>query len=327
MIAGIFKSKQPVAILLLPAFAIGIFTIAFFNVAPPVVELPMPFYSMIQSGISQMPPVLSFVIACLLVISQAWHLNTVVNNREVLYKTSYLPALFYVVFCSIIPSFMGLHPVLVVQSIMIFALDKIFKLYKHPAPLPLCFDIGFLISLASLVYFPSFAYFLFFAVSLVILRPFELRTWVTAILGLAAPWFFTAFYFFMSDSLNVFENILSQFRVEQKPDLSAIDVQGITTTLIVISLCLAAALLKLRGNFYKNVIRTRSFQWIILILLLFTLGVPLFSLDKDLYEFSMASIPLSVLIAYFFLAVKREWLTESLFVILLVLLVFNLLRA
>jgi hypothetical protein len=146
-------------------------------------------------------------------------------------------------------------------------------------------------------------------------------------MGLMAPYFFTALYFFMTDSTEDFSRMFTLIQVKQKPDWSEINMEGFTTTLIVMLFCLAAALLKLRAHFYKNVIKTRSFQWIILILLLFTMAVPLFSPEKDFYEFSMTAMPLSVIIGYFFLATKREWLNESLFAVLLVLLVFNLLRS
>ena len=156
----------------------------------------MPLYDLIVKALTFIPPVLSVFLAFLLFTSQALHINHVINKHEVLYKQSWLPALMFIIIAGLFPPFLWIHPILFVNSLLIFVFDKLFSLYKHPTPLALAFDGAFLLSLSALFYLPTIFLFLFYILCIIILRPFSWRLWSVSFMGLLLPFFFAFFYYF-----------------------------------------------------------------------------------------------------------------------------------
>src|SRR6185503_18765652 len=76
--------------------------------------------------------------------------------------------------------------------------------YKKEAALALIFDAGLLVSIASLFFFPYIVFILFIIAALMILRPFNLREYLMAILGLLVPYYFIGVYFFWYGKLPEF---------------------------------------------------------------------------------------------------------------------------
>ena len=74
------------------------------------------------------------------------------------------------------------------------------------------------------------------------------------------------------------------------------------------------ALFRLRRNFYKNTIRTRSNQRIF-VYALFASAVSLLLVPFiSLYHFTLFALPLAVFIAYYFLSFKsKPWISDLLF--------------
>ena len=284
----------------------------------------MPLYNVIFAFFSGLPPWVGGVFGFVLTTSQVFHLNYIVQKHEVLYKNSYLPGLFYMLFIAMIPQFLTFHPVLLANSMLLFVLDKLFKIYKNPAAMSLAFDSCFIIGLTTLIYLPAISFFLLFALSILILKTFSWRDLLVGLIGLSLPFFFTFIYYFWIDDLNAFSDKFFLRNIRQLWDTSGLVLQGYRITLAVISIVFILTLIRIRQNFYKNVTRIRNFQQVIFIFL----GVALLSLiftagSVAVYRFAILVIPLSVMISYYFLAAKKKWWTEVLFWILLGLVVFN----
>jgi len=324
LILNLFKNSQPVAFILVPVFLAAAWISASYGDSTFLVSNPMPLYNILYSFIGSLPAWAGGTFGFFLTLSQVFHLNFIVNKHEVLYKNSYLPALFYLLFVSMIPQFLTFHPVLITNTILLFVLDKLFKVYKNPAAMSLAFDSCFLIGLATLFYLPAISFFLLFAISILILKTFSWRDWLVGLIGLSLPFFFTFIYYFWSDDLGTFAQKFFLNNIRQLWDTSGLVLQGYRITLAVISVLFVLTLIRIRQHFYKNVTRIRNFQQVIFILL----GVALLSLiftsgSAAVYRFSILVIPIAVMISYYFLAAKKKWWTELLFWVLLGLVVFN----
>src|SRR5688572_20896260 len=195
----------------------------------------MPLYNIIYELLSGMPHWVIVLAGILLTTSQVFHLNYVVNKHEVLYKNSYLPALFYMLFLVIIPQFLTFHPVLIANTILIFVLDKLFQIYKNPAPMSLVFDTCFLISIVALVYLPAISFVLLIALSVLILKTFSWRDWIVGFTGLLLPFFFTFIYFFWVDGLAELKEKFYPGNIRQLWDIQGLVLQGYRITLALIS--------------------------------------------------------------------------------------------
>jgi hypothetical protein len=323
MVVNLFKNSQPLAFVLIPVFMLIAWISAWQGGSDIVVKNPMPLYNIVVSFINTLPGWFAGFLGFLLTTSQVLHINYIIKKHEVLYKNSYLPALFYMIFIAIIPQFLSFHPVMFANSILIFALDKLFRIYKDPSPLQLVFDSCFLISLATLFYLPAIAFFLMFAVSILILKTFSWRDWIVGLIGLMLPIFFVALYYFWVDDLDEMKSKFILNNILQLWDTSGLILQGYRITLALVSVIFILTLIKVRQNFYKNATRIRNFQQVIFIFLFVALASLAFSGSVAVYRFSILTIPLATMISYYFLATQKAWLTETLFWLLMFTLIFN----
>ncbi len=319
----LLKRNPGIAFIIVPLITIAIWSLSYngFTVATTGA---MPLYDLLLHILPAENKIGYFVLGLLLVISQAFHLNYVFNKNEVIYKNSWLPSLFYVLLMSLIPQFLAFQPVLITNSISIFILEKIFRLYKNQQPLSLDFDTGMLISISSLFYFPSIFISLLFFSGIIILKPFSWRDWVVGFLGMLLPFFLMFTYYFLTDQFQYFTARFFTSNIRQQIDVAQLLPQGFGVTIGYISLLLLLSVFALQKNFSKNVIRTRNYQQMMFIFIITAALEILTSPVNQLYRFIILAIPFSFLIAYYFLAIKKTWFAETAFWILICNILFNL---
>jgi len=324
LIVNLFKNSQPLTFILVPLFLAVTWIGSSAGEGQALVSNPMPLYNVIFGLLNGVPGWVTILFGFLLSLSQVLHLNYIVGKHEVLYKNSYLPALFYMLFLAIIPEFLSIHPVLIANTILIFVLDKLFKIYKNPGPMSLVFDVCFLIGVATLFYLPAISFFLLFAISVLILKTFSWRDWIVGLTGLLLPFFFTFVYYFWVDGIAELSEKFFLDNIRHLWNTQGLVLQGYRITLGLISIIFLLTLMRIRQNFYKNATRIRNFQQVIFIFL----GVALMSLmftsgSAEVYRFSILVIPLSTMISYYFLAAKKNWWVEFLFWCMVGVMVFN----
>ena len=314
---------HPATYLIVPVFLMIFLAVSWRGPGEFVIQNPMPLYDLVLSGIMHMPQwVVGFFVLALLV-SQVFHLNHIIHKHEVLYKNSFLPALFMMVFLVMIPQFMTFHPVLVVNTILIFILDKLYKIYKTPSPLPLAFDICFLVGVATLFYLPAISFLLLFAISILIMKPFAWRDWLVGLTGLLLPFFFAFVYYFWTDGLLELKEKFLFGSITQLLDTDGMVLQGYRITIVVIGILLGLTLFRIRQNFYKNTTRIRNFQQVIFMFLLVALISLAFTGSVAVYRFAILAIPITIMVSYYFLAGKKTWINETIFWVLMATLVLN----
>jgi len=222
---------------------------------------------------------------------------------------------------SLMPQFLWLHPILLANIFLLFALDKIFSIYKSPFPLGNIFDSAALISLASLFYLPAAVLLILLLISILILRAFAWRNFAVAIIGFIIPYLFVGVYYFWNENFHEFRRFTIPATL---PDVKNITVQTNIYGWILfsmIAILFLLTLVKAQANFYKNVIRTRKFQMLLLFFLAITILIYLIKGSREPYHFSLIAVPLSVFIAYYFLAVKKIWMVETFLWIMLIVMI------
>jgi hypothetical protein len=323
MIIRLFKESHPATYIIVPAFILVFLTFSWQGAGEYVVQNPMPLYDLMLSLVLFLPEWLTGLIVYIILISQVFHLNYVIGKHEVFYRNSYLPALFYMIFVVMIPLFMTFHPVLIINSILIFVLDKLFKIYKNVSPLNVAFDVCFLIGVATLIYLPAISFFLLFAFSILILKTFSWRDWMVGITGLLLPFFFAFVYYFWNDGI---EEMKSKFFLDDLTkilDTGGLVLQGYRITLVVVAIIVGLTLLRIRQNFYKNANRIRNFMQVMFMFLVVALISLAFTGSVAVYRFAILTIPIATLVSYYFLAGKKAWWSEVIFWVLMVVLVLN----
>src|SRR5690606_18512492 len=159
---------------------------------------------------SNFSPTGNVLITLVLTLLQAFSLNRVVNHFNLLGKPSFLTALMFMTLVSLFIPFLVLSPTLICNFITIWMLQKLFNIYKHVDIKGIMFDLGLLVALGSLIYFPFIVMLLFWS-SLVIFRPFYWREWITPLLGVITVYFLLAVAYFWLERMDEFYQIFLPF--------------------------------------------------------------------------------------------------------------------
>jgi hypothetical protein len=322
MFLKIFRSQQPANFLIIPLIAGLLWLPSVFRT--PILHSAnddMPVYHLI---VSFLPAGAAAFLALMLVILQALYLNYLINKYEVLYKPSFLPALIYVLLMSFSREVMWLHPVVLVNMLVLALFDRAFALFKHPSPARMLFQGSFFTGLAFLLYYPAIIFYLLLLLSLGIIRSLSLREWLVTLISFLLPIYFACIWAYWRGDLQQFMNYvtphLPRFRELPHPHLAP----ALAYETIVVCVLGLLSLFRLRRNFYKNTIRTRSNQRIF-VYALFASAISLLLVPAiSPYHFTLFALPMAVFIAYYFLSFKsRLWISEVFFVLLVLTVVWN----
>ena len=322
MFIRFFKSNNASALLFLPLIAIVIWVFGFISPTVLPVKHAMPLYDLI-AGVFVNIPWLSITIGLLLVIGEAFLLNFIVNENEVLEKQNYLPALFYIVFMSNNDAMLTLHPLLFGNLFVLFALHKLLSSYRKDKAFSQAFDAGLLISIATLFYFPFVVFLPLLGVGLIIMRPFNWREWVISSFGALVPYLFIITFYFWLDKLDYlfYDKMFYQF-IREKP------ISDLPKTFYFM---LGIGCLVILFSIFKIIIgvgigsqRTKKSIILLVWFLFFSALSILFAPEISTKYFSAFAIPSAVFCANYFANIKKEWWAEFLFILLISSLFVNL---
>jgi len=312
-----FRNLNPVNLLILFAYTFFM-RMAIFADLPVLLQFEFlepytKFFVKIPIG-ETLSPSGNVIVAGFMIYIQAILFNRVVNNHALLSKPSFLPALLYVTSASLFMPFLILSPPLICNFLLIWIMDKFLKVGKSPNAIMIMFDIGMIIAIGTLIYFPFIVMLVMLWLTLLLYRSFDWREWISGLVGILTIFFFIGVYYYWNDSLSMFYKIWLPLG-NKFPSVFKINYNDYLVLVPVLIMMVLAAL-QLRENFFRSFISTRkAFQ-----MLFFMFVVALISFytkpDFRLYHFLLCVPPGSVLLAYYFSNASKRWFYESLFLIL-----------
>lgn len=307
-----FKLPQPATLILIPLIILVFWGRMFFSIHPVADQNSLPLWGIAFSFFNVMPSWINFIILFIVISAEAIYLTILLNKHEVLYKNSFLPALIFALFISALPEFMQLHPIHIVNLLVLRIFDRALTLYKNELNQKALFDASFLSGVTALIYFPCIVMLPFLMIIYAILLPFRLKEWLIMIIGFVLPAFFLSTYLFWNYSLGTFWSMYMELFKNIHPEIIFKSGTSLLALSSCIGLLLLFSLIKLRANYRKNVIRTRIYQQVFFIFLLMS-GIFIILSEKiSIIHFSFLIIPLSVFCAYFFLSTRRRiWIYET----------------
>ena len=178
------------------------------------------------------------------------------------------------------------------------------------------FDVGMLIAIGTLIYFPFILMLLMLWLSLLMYRPFNWREWLSGFIGFLTIFIFVAVFYYWNDNLDRFIGIWQPL-TNKFPNNLQINYNDYLV-LIPLSIIMVLAALQLRENFFRSFVSTRrAFQ-----ILFFMFLVSIFSFytkkGVTVAHFLLCVPPGAVLLAYYFSNAKKRWFYETLFAILVI---------
>lgn len=267
----------------------------------------------------------SFAIVFILLTTQIFFFNFVVNRYEVLYKKSNIPAIVYLLLYACIPEFLMLSPFLILNSLLPALFYSLFGIYKSERPMAFAFDAGFVLALMILFYIPSVILVPFLFTGIAILRPFSTREWITAFLGMIVPFILMLTVLILLEKLPFFYEgyhnddwmpVFNPHSIEKKYWIAG----------SAIAMMFILSIVKISKNYYKNIIRTRKYQLCFMLLFLFVVIIVILPIQNTPARFNLLISPVALFLSYYFLTIKKNWWFEVLTLILLSLILLNYLN-
>ncbi|MFT6851310.1 MAG: hypothetical protein ACJATA_002131, partial [Sphingobacteriales bacterium] len=210
MLTRLFNNSQPYTILILFGFLLLIRIPMFFaGINPPIETMAEPLgnFMFLLNGSVFYFSWINLLLALFLLLLQALFFNKITNEYNFYPRTTYIPGLVYGLVLSLFPQYLFLSPFLILNFFVLLVLQKIFSLYKSNTPIQALFDIGFLIGIASLFYFPIVWMLLVTIIAIGYLRPPAWREWISLILGFLLAFVFCWFIYFWIDQAKGFWTI------------------------------------------------------------------------------------------------------------------------
>jgi hypothetical protein len=318
-----FKALNPLNILWL-AIILFALRIGYFHSVPAKLEFPLTetFSRLLipVTGASNISPAFNIFLAAVLIFAQALLLNHLVNHHNLLGKPTFLPALMYITVSGLFTPFLVLSPPLLCNFLIIWMLFKLFSFYKSNDAKSASYDLGMMVAIGSILYLPFIYFFLTIWIALILFRPLNWREILAGIIGYATIFFFLAVYYYLNNSLHRFYSIWVALGTKFPVSINIHYFSYLV--LIPVIIILVLCFFKLQQNFFKSYVQVRkSFQLLFAVFIIAALSFYV-KTPFNLNHFLLCAVPAAVFFSYYFLYASRKWFYETLYLILLISIVY-----
>ncbi|MCC7533552.1 MAG: hypothetical protein IT246_06385 [Bacteroidia bacterium] len=286
-----------------------------------------PFANFIFTFIQTIPNhyLWSLIISASIVFVQAILLNYIVTTHEILYKDSFLPALFFVLLNSLFPQQTELFPQLISTLFLLLLFQRLCYLYESANPQLVVLDAGLYLGIGILFNYDLFLYLPFILISVVIFTSFNFRYLLISVLGIILPLYFIGTYFYVFNRLDeIITLIIHSFETKNLITIET-DWERLLPWVILAPVS-ALSILGLQQNFFRNKVKSRRIVQTLFLMLFFGILGLFFDNINYIYALCYLSIPLSIILAYYFISTKNYILKELIFIALLMLIFYYQLR-
>lgn len=298
---GIFKQKNPGNTIILFLYALVLKVPSFLHPLPALrQEEDHYLYNWLMGFLEPLhiPPAGFAIISFFLVLIQASLLNRIVNVLKMFPRSSFLPAMAYILLSSLLPEWNQFSAPLLINTFLIWMFYRMSILYNSTSPNISVFNIGLIIGLMTLINEPAILFILLIPFALFIMRPFRLREWLIGFLGVTTPYYFLGIALFLTD----------QFAVDKVIPTVVLDFPAIPSSIaatVAISLLVIPFMsggYYVQDNLNKMLIQVRKTWSLLLIFLIISLLIILVNGGNHYVNWICCLIPLSVFhaAAYFY---------------------------
>ena len=265
-------------------------------------------------------PINNVLIAAVLILIQALWLNHIVNFYSLLARPTFMPALMYVTVSALFIPFLILSPALICNFLLIWMVDKLLKFYNDDNAKATAYDLGMIVAIGTLIYFPFIYLLLAVWAALIIFRPFNWREYVSVLMGFITIFFFLAVFYYWNDKIDQFYKIFLPLG-SSFPNRLSINYYNYLV-LIPVIVILVLAFFRLRQNFFKSYVITRkAFQLLSVIYVITGLSFYV-KANFNLSHFILCAVPASLMFGYYFIYASKRWFYETLYLLLVISIIY-----
>lgn len=319
MLFKLFKSNHPSVIFLIPILGILLW-------APTIFSLPFQaeivrferttwVYNWFLNLFSFYPKA-SVIFALILIIIQSYIIIRLNFKYMFLDNKTYLPSVFFVLLSSMFAAYQSLHPLLIANLFLLLALDKALLFEKSKNHFKRYFESGFFLGLGTLFYPNIFVLIFVVWLTMIYLRTFNWREWLSSVLGLITPLMLYAGFLFLTDNIQILSNKIPFLFAGKAPEpgfsqysLFAMAYLLFVFIIAIVSGARVVGLRKISSRKYFSLFFLMVIGIIALVFAVSALG----------FEFIISlAIPLSIICSIFFSDIRSKWVGEVLFTLTLV---------
>ncbi|MGN7820228.1 hypothetical protein ACTJJB_08855 [Chitinophaga sp. 22536] len=300
-----FRSGNPLTVLLLLIYTL---LVKFYYLIHPAAYMADGseglLYSLLVKWLQVLTGGSAFVftaLAVMLILLQSLLLTKIINHHRLFPKPTYLPAMCYLLFTSLLQSWNVFSPALLVNVIMLWVFSSITELYTRTSARDVVFNIGFALGMCGLIYFPSIIFCLLLLVSMLIMRAFRLAEWIIAILGLICPIYLMGTYLFLTNQMTLLRQIPNIGL--SLPLITDYKVWG---AMIACLLFFVLGWLLLQRPLMKMLIQGRKIWAVLIVYVAVAMLVPFFNVHFSPAYWVLAVLPIAMFAGNVFWSVTNE---------------------
>lgn len=320
MFVKFFNTNNPLILIIIPIIS-GLFWLNVF-ISPSAIPTPtdiIPLYKsifLILEGHNR----LNTILAYLLVFTEGFIINYIVNRDKLFLSTSYLPAMLFILLMSAVKQLQNMTPVLIAIFFLIFTIKQIFDIYDKEKAYSQIFKIGFFISVASLFYLPALFFVVLVFISFIIFKIFKWREWFIFFIGLITPYLYTAVYWFWNDKLEKTIFLYSDYFKTINFGIHKFNTH-IYILITISGILILLAISKILNEVREKLIKIRLSYYVIIWFLIVSVFFAFAGNVKQAYFFQFIFIPLSIILSNYIQHIKKTYIRDIIFFIFLLLII------
>jgi hypothetical protein len=217
-------------------------------------------------------------------------------------------------------TFYVLSPPLIAAFFIMLTLARVYNFFIEEKSDTWLFDIGFLIALASLFYFPYVIFLPWAVISILFLKTLKIREFIVLLFGFISIYIIFGVYAFWTDQfMEQLHYLTSSFQFHFPMAINWTAFEWLKYGIISLVLLIAFVRQIIVAN--KSVIQVRKYILINMSLIPFVLIAGFMGYDFNLSQFILLLIPAGMALGFLFSSSEKKILSES-FHILLILIIF-----
>ncbi len=276
------------------------------------------FFAKFYTGSSVWPVLTGFI----LILLNSLILSMLSYEFQFLQHRTFLPGILYVSIVSSFPSLQTFHPVYPATLFVLISVYYIFSTYHRRNEISSTFNASFFLSIGALFSLPVLMLLPLIWISIFVLQKNDnWRLLVIPLIGISLPWLILWSFLFVSGSDQAF--ISSIFQGMKSVNNQFIFNIGFLVITAFIFLLSAFGSITLINSVNIRKMSTRKYFIILYWMLGFSIPSAFLLPSTGLGVIALSTIPVSFLISHFFMAGKRGFWREFLFLLFLLTLVAN----
>lgn len=309
MIINLFKTNQISGIVFLVLLQVLIFLSPALHIIPKSYNTEDTILFNLLFGQLATIKWLNLTLSFALIFSQALMYNYMIIQLNLLGKTTYLPAFFYLLIMCMLPNNLLFNSGIIAATFIVPAIYILMTTSSIKRPLQTAFNVSILFSLGSLFYLQAVFYFPFVLIAMAMLGFLNIRSGLVSFIGFLIPYIYMFSYYFWFENVPYYWNKQFVQLLHFLPTALSFNIAELVLYGIIVLLLSFSMFRYFTERFTMKVIQRKIYNVFTLFFIVSFL-IPLFFRDLHKQQIILLAIPIGVYLSFYFLSLKKQWIAD-----------------